>query len=265
MHTDASHEDVLVKYPELVDSAEKLLALAKKNYPQPEFKRIKEAMETILVLHANQGSRPGGDTYMAHILAVTQRVLVHEPPVDSDVVIASLFHDTIEDVPTRLVGEDVDTASKAELEERGLALLRSAYGERVARIVQAVTNPDFDGILAARGIDRDNSAYRPEKNILYAEHVMVAIKDHDALAVKIADLAENAASLNEIPYQTEAHEELRQFLAAKYLPVVEHAVELLQSLDRYPTYQQDFRQAIISLKKILGQNKALAKAKYTIY
>ncbi|HEV7952067.1 MAG TPA: HD domain-containing protein [Candidatus Saccharimonadales bacterium] len=86
--------------------------------------RLDEAMRVAAMAHSEQ-TRKGTDIpYIVHPFAVMY--IVSQATNDEDVLIASLFHDIIEDVP--------DKYSKEQMQR--------AFGARVVRIVEGVTKDD---------------------------------------------------------------------------------------------------------------------------
>jgi (p)ppGpp synthase/HD superfamily hydrolase len=84
--------------------------------------RFDDALQYAARLHASQ-TRKGTDTpYIAHLLAVTAIVLEHD--ADEDEAIAALLHDAAEDQGGRTT----------------LDVIRSRYGDQVARLVEECTD-----------------------------------------------------------------------------------------------------------------------------
>ena len=85
---------------------------------QEEVDRIEKAAKFAIVAHTGQ-KRTSGEDYVNHTFAVA--AIVHELGLDSDVVIAALLHDTVEDTPVTL--EQIQTE----------------FGDDVSRMVDGVT------------------------------------------------------------------------------------------------------------------------------
>jgi len=83
-------------------------------------KRIEQAIASATLLHQHQKRKMNDVPYIVHPYAVA--FLLAHYSNDEDVIIAGLLHDTLEDVPQYT-------------EEK----LRTAFGERVCRIVKEVT------------------------------------------------------------------------------------------------------------------------------
>lgn len=122
--------------------------------------RFAQAMQYMLSRHAGQVRKDGRAT-IGHILAVTSLVL--EYGGDEDQVIGGLLHDTLEDCGRELRGE-----------------IRERFGERVGRIVDACSDPEF-------------SKPKPpwaERKRVYLEQIRAA--DADAHLVACCDKLANA-------------------------------------------------------------------------
>lgn len=85
---------------------------------EPEIERIQQAAEFAVQAHAGQ-TRSSGEDYVNHTFAVA--AIVHELGLDTDVVIAALLHDSVEDTTVTL------------------AQIRALFGDDVARLVDGVT------------------------------------------------------------------------------------------------------------------------------
>ena len=84
--------------------------------------RFQDALVFAAQLHANQNRKGSTTPYIAHLLSVTALVL--EAGGDEDQAIAALLHDAVEDQGGM----------------QTLEVIRSRYGERVARIVDGCTD-----------------------------------------------------------------------------------------------------------------------------
>lgn len=83
-----------------------------------EIKLIEKAAKFAIQAHAGQ-KRTSGEDYVNHTFAVA--AIVHELGLDSDVVIAALLHDTVEDTPVTL------------------DQIKQQFGNEVSRLVDGVT------------------------------------------------------------------------------------------------------------------------------
>jgi hypothetical protein len=112
-----------------------------------------------------------------HLLRVTLRVLCHYRISDLEVLVAALLHDAVEDHPAELAGgAPVDHTAAA------LGVVARDFGARVAELVGAVTNPEYDD-------DRD----RDEQ---YREHVLASLTATPwARPLKFSDFTDNGVGI----------------------------------------------------------------------
>lgn len=188
---------------------------------------IGSAVDLASILHSKQtrGNRGNFITtpYIEHPLRNSLRLL-RLGVRDQDVIVASILHDTIEDGAKMFVekfnGSNAVTgeiAARAELGE----YINKAYGNRVLKLVEAVTN-DY-----IADTDKTRMSVK-EKNRIYKEHVENNIKGNAGIVlVKISDICDNATGLyhNDIP----GREAKTKKQAVKYLPVID---VFLKELDR---------------------------------
>jgi len=120
-------------------------------------------------VHGGQVRKGTSTPYVAHLLAVAATVL--EYGGDEDLAIAALLHDSVE-----------DQGGKGRLED-----VRSRFGERVARIVEACSDSLAD---TAKGERKANWQERKEA---YMANLLQA--DEDILRVSLADKVHNARSI----------------------------------------------------------------------
>jgi hypothetical protein len=181
-------------------------------------------LATILHAHQTRGNRGNFSTtpYIEHPLRNSVRLL-RMGVKDQDVIIAAVLHDTIEDGAKVFVAKFEKTSGKeTETEARQVlgGYIEKAYGSRVLRLVEAVTN---DYIA-----DTDKSKMTlAQKNLGYLNHVRDAIKnDPEVILVKLTDIVDNAAGLyhNDVP--SRAVKTKRQ--AVKYRPVIDVFLEELE-------------------------------------
>jgi (p)ppGpp synthase/HD superfamily hydrolase len=186
-------------------------------------RRILDALELMIELHIDQAPRPDGTLYIEHPLAVAPQVLDAMAQKETDLVVAALLHDVVEDqaaklvqkVPRRHVGEG-ETEEKVALD----AIEWITQSSRVRSIISGLTNPDFDRMLAQKGVkkgtdEEGQAAYTVARNALYAEHVREAIQDSDVALIKVFDFAANALNLDAV-----ADESKRRRYLNKYAPVI---------------------------------------------
>ena len=147
-------------------------------------------------LHASD--RRQREPYVNHLLRVALRIMVHYSVREPDVVCAALLHDAVEDH-----AEELSAAGRPG----AFALLAAAYGERVAELVAAVTNPIY-----APESDADSQ---------YREHVADSLAACPwARVIKISDFTDNGVGL----IHTTGEKAVR--LARKYAPLVPALADL---------------------------------------
>jgi (p)ppGpp synthase/HD superfamily hydrolase len=167
------------------------LALESVKLSEPE--RVTAALELASDLHRDD--RYGREPYLNHLLRVAIRIVSHYEVHDTDLVVAGLLHDAVEDHASELTG-----AQNGSTAESALAVLRERFGTRVAELVAAVTNPAREP-----GIDRNHQ---------YRAHIAESL-EHDpwARVVKLSDFTDNGVG---ILYATSPAMEK---LAIKYRPL----------------------------------------------
>src|SRR4051812_36092991 len=120
------------------------------------------------------------EPYLNHLLRVTLRILCYYRVSDPEVLIAVLLHDAVEDQPWAVTGVPDGTGPPPR--DRALAVLTDRYGTRVARLVAAVTNPDFPA-----GADRTR---------LYLDHLGTALAAEPwARVLKLSDFTDNGVGI----------------------------------------------------------------------
>jgi len=192
--------------------------------PEADRSRILDAATDAAWLHKDQlrGNRAGlpRAPYVEHPLRNTVR-LARWGVTDTDVLVASLLHDAAEDADQQIAQlrrgpEAAEAMSGQERRTEAISWVKDKYGERVAGIVEAVSNPVSEGEVS-----------RAEQVATYREHVSAAIAaDPGAGLVKWADYVDNAGSLhhNELNPKTIAR-------AEKYQEMVPVWREQLQDRD----------------------------------
>lgn len=212
--------------------------------------RIMDALQIATYLHIEQRrkNRQGMPItpYIEHPLRNTIR-LHRMGCYDTDILIAALLHDTVEDCAVRIVrdycGEDPDSMTLDELRERCYTWLTERFNARVATTVRNVTNPPLPKGLT-----------KPEKQELYREHVRAVITlDEDTFLVKFSDFDDNASSL---PYNnTPENKGMVVSMAKKYLPLVEAFRVQSEAFD-LPVSKQGritIRGKLVSIEQKLGE------------
>ena len=226
------------------------LAELGKKFSRADQDKIRDALMLMYTVHIDQEDRVGGEPYVSHTLNVAKKVLEMFDLPDCDLVIAALLHDSVEDQAYKLsLLLKIENEVEIDEHEAALKVLENKYGQKVAKIVAALSNPDFDAILEERGVTRDNAEYTNRKNKLYAEHVKEAIEDPDVLAIKIVDFSENALKLSSWRPENEKGLAKRAKLKKKYLPVMDIFIERLAKDDLLP----DFKKKIEEERDLLNK------------
>jgi HD domain len=96
--------------------------------------RIEQALDLADRLHA--GDRRQREPYLNHLLRVATRIISHYCVRDPDTICAALLHDSVEDHASDL--------APGGSRQQALAFLAAQFGNRVADLVEAVTNPEHD-------------------------------------------------------------------------------------------------------------------------
>lgn len=153
--------------------------------------RAHEALALASRLHAHD--RRQREPYMNHLLTVTVRILSHYGLADADVTCAAILHDSVEDH-----GKDIASDGT---QQAAFAVLAGMFGERVAELVAAVTNPVYEP-----GRDQHQQ---------YREHVIASLQANPwARVIKASDLTDNGVGV----IHTTGPKAVR--LARKYAPLV---------------------------------------------
>jgi len=141
-------------------------------FPDGDRVRCGHALEVAARLHA--GDRRQREPYVNHLLRVAIRIITYYGVRDTDVICAALLHDAVEDHAAELAtgGEPQDA----------LAALAAQFGDRVAGLVAAVTNPPHEP-----GRDRHEQ---------YREHVAASLQASPwARVIKASDFTDNGVGL----------------------------------------------------------------------
>jgi (p)ppGpp synthase/HD superfamily hydrolase len=167
-------------------------------WPEADQLRLNRALSLAAQLHA--ADRRAREPYVNHLLRVAIRIMSHYGVRDGDVVCAALLHDAVEDHASDLTLDGTRAAA--------LAALAEEFGPRVARLVAAVTNPEYTP---------DREAHEQ-----YREHVAESLRrDPWARVIKVSDFTDNGVGLIHTT-GPRLHK-----LAAKYAPLVPVLQELI--------------------------------------
>ena len=168
---------------------------------EPEVRaKLEDALALASELHRDD--RRIREPYVNHLLRVAIRIVCYYHVDDLDVLTAALLHDSVEDHPDELGGSTA----------QALATLAERFGSRVARLVAAVTNPEYDP-------DRDTGEQ-------YREHVAESLDaDPWARLIKVSDFTDNGVGVIHGTGPKLPH------WAAKYQPLVPVLRELIARPD----------------------------------
>ena len=141
-----------------------------KRFSADEQGRLAQALALADRLH--HADRRVREPVMNHLLRVATRIMVHYDVHDAEVVVAALLHDSVEDHGPEL-GDTTEAALQA---------LADQFTERVAELVRAVTNPEWDPA--------------GDKHQQYREHLAVTLAANPwARVVKVSDFTDNGVGL----------------------------------------------------------------------
>lgn len=176
--------------------------------PGPDAQQLREALDYAAALH--EGQRRVREPYLNHLLRVALRILCYYRVSDVEVLTAALLHDSVEDQPWRITGQDENGNPPPTTD--ALKVLAGKYGERVARLVETVTNPDWDP--------------HRDRNEQYRDHVEEALNEEPwARVIKISDFTDNGVGI----IHTTGPKLLKA--SAKYAPLVPILRELVSRSD----------------------------------
>lgn len=160
--------------------------------------------------------REKSTAYIFHPLRNTAR-LVRWGVTDVEILVASLFHDTVEDHPHEYASffGGVTNLTEEEAREFSYGYIETHYGQRVARIVKNMSNDIMDR----------STTTGAERRAAYIVHVTAVVyEDVDTFLTKLSDFCDNALSLH-----FNATSKSRSYFASRYvaLPAVfEGALEV---------------------------------------
>jgi (p)ppGpp synthase/HD superfamily hydrolase len=154
-------------------------ALELETFPPAEARQLEDALALAADLHADD--RRIREPYLNHLLRVAIRIIRYYDIRDVDVLIAALLHDAVEDHPEELAGLPAGTPFAA-VTDGAVAELARRFNPRVAELVRAVTNPEYDP-------DRD-------KHEQYRSHVAESLdRDPWARVIKVSDFTDNGVGV----------------------------------------------------------------------
>ena len=154
-------------------------ALELEAFPAVDRRRLEEALTLAACLHADD--RRIREPYLNHLLRVAIRIIRYYGIRDVDVLVAALLHDAVEDHPEELAGLPAGQPW-AVATDAAVAELARRFNPRVAELVRAVTNPEFDP--------------RHDRNEQYRRHVTTSLEsDPWARVIKVSDFTDNGVGV----------------------------------------------------------------------
>jgi hypothetical protein len=172
------------------------------SFPDTDRQRLEQALDLAAALHS--ADRRQREPYVNHLLRVATRIISHYKVRDADVICAALLHDAVEDHASDLAPDGG--------EQEAIAVIAAEFGDRVAELVGAVTNPEYEA--------------GPDKHKQYREHVAASLKACPwARVIKVSDFTDNGVGLIHT-----SGPKLGK-LASKYAPLVPVLRELITRPD----------------------------------
>jgi hypothetical protein len=172
------------------------------SFPDADRQRLERALDLAATLHA--ADRRQREPYVNHLLRVATRIITHYQVQDVDVICAALLHDAVEDHAAEL--------APGGGQQEALAVIAAQFGNRVAELVSAVTNPEYEP--------------RGDKHKQYREHVAASLEASPwARVIKASDFTDNGVGL----IHTTGLKLSK--LAGKYAPLVPVLKELIARPD----------------------------------
>jgi HD domain len=142
------------------------------SFPGADRQRLEVALDLATRLHA--ADRRQREPYVNHLLRVATRIISHYQVRNADVVCAALLHDAVEDHAAELAADGG--------QQEALAAIAAEFGDRVAELVEAVANSDYEP-----GWDKHEQ---------YREHVAVSLETNPwARIIKASDFTDNGVGL----------------------------------------------------------------------
>ena len=166
-------------------------------FESEDCEKILNALDLMLFLHCDQKDRIDGNPYIIHPLEVADDLVNKYEIDDADLVIGALLHDSAEDQAYKLlsmdsVDEDLEKLDEEELQRLAITKIDDIYGERVAKIIEGLTNPDFNQMMEEEKLKGITTG---RKRKFYKKHVGEAIEDSDVFVIKLSDFIRNAGNI----------------------------------------------------------------------
>jgi len=188
-------------------------------------KRINDAKDLMLFAHFNQNDRPDGQPYINHPLDVAIHIIKEFEVFESDLIVAALLHDTVEDQPQKVIEWGSQKLEENDLESQALKIIDKNFGEKVALLVSKLTTPTYDNEidrLVEIGKDRDELKIQ-----FYLKHFEEIYDESKwAFTIKMADFSQNALHIDVLEESPR-----KNWFRRKYGPVILMVMERLENLE----------------------------------
>jgi (p)ppGpp synthase/HD superfamily hydrolase len=154
------------------------LTLELRRLPDADRSTVEDVLHWASELHRDQ--RRTREPYVNHLLRVTTRIICYYHVTDPEVLAAALLHDAVEDQPWAMLDQEPDGGPPPSAQ--ALVALGERFGPRVARLVHAVTNPQYDP--------------RRDSDVQYLEHLRVSLSAEPwARVIKLSDFTDNGVGV----------------------------------------------------------------------
>ncbi len=184
-------EDALGEHPE--EDLELLLGECKSKSDKIHIDTIRKAFEISYRVHKPY-SRASGKPYYIHPIKVTLILLQEMSVIDTEILVASLLHDVIEDTK----GEESKERLKIEIS--------SIFGSEILEMIESLTK-----------IKHSRISKNLDKAATYRKLFLALVKDVRVIIVKIADRLDNMRTLHYL--REEKQKEIAQETLNFYTPV----------------------------------------------
>ncbi len=202
--------------------------ISRMDWPDETRELLRQAEE--LAIEAHKPDNRGNHPYSTHFLRVAIRLISpsHLGVQNPDLLIAALLHDTVENQKV-FYADLVAPSANDTSQQHALRVISEFFGNHVAELVAAVTNPDRPAHVVTR----------EEQHEFYREHVReVLATNEEAGLIKLSDFIDNCGGL--------AHNESPEHalkLAQKYLPLIPDFIEFVAQSQRLTTERKLYLQA----------------------
>ena len=176
--------------------------------------QLQNALTLAVNVHKEQ-MRKDGEPYINHLLRVTKRLTEEYGVTDTDVVMAALLHDSVEDQDEKLC----ELAGLPVSRANAYSYLGQRFGNRVSYLVENLSEEET--------VEEVPDA---EWNRMYAQHVQDIIEKHpDLLFIKLSDFSDNALALSKLD-----DPDKRLKLSQKYIQAMQIFLEKIEGTNALP-------------------------------